>query len=155
MRILTVGSLTLAAVLPALPALPAQGQTRDELTRQVREAEQGFANTMARRDHAAFATFVADEALFFGGRLGVQRGKTAVVDAWKAFFEGADAPFSWEPETVEVLDSGTLALSSGPVRNAAGQRVGTFNSIWRLEPDGRWRVIFDKGCPPCDCGRTP
>jgi len=27
----------------------------------------------------------------------------------------------------------------------------TYNSIWRLEPDGKWRIIFDKGCPPCDC----
>lgn len=27
----------------------------------------------------------------------------------------AEAPFSWEPAQVEVLDSGTLALSSGPV----------------------------------------
>ena len=21
----------------------------------------------------------------------------------------------------------------------------------RREPDGAWRVIFDKGCPVCDC----
>jgi ketosteroid isomerase-like protein len=57
------------------------------------------------------------------------------------------APFSWRPETVEVLESGTLALSSGPVFDAAGQPIGAFNSIWRLEADGRWRVVFDKGCP--------
>jgi hypothetical protein len=28
-----------------------------------------------------------------------------------------------------------------------GKRIGTFNSIWRRETDGRWHVIFDKGCP--------
>jgi ketosteroid isomerase-like protein len=59
------------------------------------------------------------------------------------------APFSWEPEHVEVLASGTLALSSGPVFGRDGTRIGTFNSVWRLEADGRWRVVFDKGCPPC------
>ena len=59
----------------------------------------------------------------------------------------ADAPFSWRPEVVEVLDSGTLALTSGPVRDPTGKQTGTFNSIWRREPDGRWRVVFDKGCP--------
>jgi ketosteroid isomerase-like protein len=138
----------------ALAPRPARSQTREDRARQVREAELAFAGTMARRDHAAFGTFVADEAVFFG-RQSVLRGKAAVVDGWKPFFEGADAPFSWEPETVEVLDSGTLALSSGPVRDPLGNRVGTFNSIWRREPDGRWRVIFDKGCPPCDCGRAP
>ena len=52
---------------------------------------------------------------------------------------------------IEVLASGTLALSSGAVRDPAGKRIGTFNSIWRRESDGRWRVVFDKGCPACDC----
>jgi ketosteroid isomerase-like protein len=74
----------------------------------------------------------------------------AVVSGWKQFFEGEQAPFSWAPESVEVLDSGTLALSSGAVRDPAGTPVAAFNSVWRLEKDGRWRVVFDKGCPVCD-----
>jgi hypothetical protein len=32
-----------------------------------------------------------------------------------------------------------------------GQRVGTFNSTWRLDEDGEWRVVIDVGCPPCRC----
>jgi len=47
---------------------------------------------------------------------------------------------------VEVLDSGDLALSSGPVVSPAGETVGRFNSVWRKDPDGRWLVVFDKGC---------
>ena len=65
------------------------------------------------------------------------------------------APFSWNPEIVEVLESGTMALSSGPVRDPTGRQIGTFNSIWRHDPDGHWRVVFDKGCPVCDCSRSP
>jgi hypothetical protein len=49
-----------------------------------------------------------------------------------------------------VLDSGSLALSAGPVRDAAGQRFATFNSIWRLEADGEWRIVFDKGSRDCE-----
>src|SRR5690606_16144209 len=98
------------------------------------------------RDLDAFATFIAEEAVFFGQS--ALRGKAAVVDGWRSFFDGPQAPFSWRPETVEVLESGTLALSSGPVFDPQGRRTGTFNSVWRLEPDGRWRVVFDKGCPP-------
>jgi len=60
------------------------------------------------------------------------------------------APFSWEPAEVEVLDSGTLALSSGPVHDPAGRLIGTFTSIWRLEAPGRWRIVFDKGGEVCD-----
>jgi hypothetical protein len=48
---------------------------------------------------------------------------------------------------VEVLPSGRLAMTSGPVTDAEGKPAGAFHSIWRREDDGVWRVIFDKGCP--------
>ena len=70
---------------------------------------------------------------------------------WKRFYEGPAAPFSWEPEQVEVLASGTLALSTGPVHDPSGKLIGRFSSIWRLEAPGRWRIIFDKGNDVCDC----
>ena len=57
------------------------------------------------------------------------------------------APFSWKPDVIEVLPSGNLAISSGPVLDPGGKKIGNFSSIWRREPDGRWLVIFDKGCP--------
>jgi len=121
------------------------------LAAQVRDAERAFAKTMADRDHDAFGTFVAEEAVFFGGKDVVLRGRASVMKGWEPLYEGEQAPFSWEPEQVEVLDSGGLALSSGPVRDPQGNQVGTFSSIWRREADGMWRVIFDKGCPPCRC----
>jgi hypothetical protein len=74
---------------------------------------------------------------------------------WQPLFEGEKAPFSWAPEQVEVLASGMLAISSGPVRDPNGERIGTFNSIWRRDHDGHWRVIFDKGCPPCEAATKP
>ncbi len=140
--------LLLLSLLVVLSGTPAESQTKDDLTLQVRQAEQAFARTMSARDFTAFATYVADEAVFFGGQ-SPSRGKPAVLAAWRGFFDGAAAPFSWEPQIVEVLESGTLALTSGPVRNPQGQQTGTFNSIWRRDADGRWRVVFDKGAPVC------
>ena len=116
---------------------------------QVMDTERAFAKTMADRDAAAFSSFVSKEAIFFGGP-GPLRGHDAVVDAWKRFFEKPDAPFSWEPDEVEVLDSGTLALSSGPVYDPDGKLIARFSSIWRQESPGVWRIIFDKGSDVCD-----
>jgi len=140
---LFVAVALLAAALPCAAADTAQ------LAEQVRQAETAFAQTMADRDWAAFKACIAEEAVFFG-RQGVLRGREAVAAGWKPFFEGPRAPFSWKPEQVEALASGALALSSGPVLDPEGKRVGTFQSVWRLEADGRWRIIFDKGCPPCN-----
>jgi len=125
-----------------------------ELQRQVADTERAFAQTMADRNHAAFVTFLAPDAVFFGGAKPL-RGRQAVADAWKRFYEGPSAPFSWKPETVEVLDSGTLALSSGPVYDPAGKNFATFTSIWRLEAPGVWRIVFDKGNDVCDCAKAP
>ncbi len=139
----------LSCLLVLLASGAAWGATNAELATQVRAAETAFAKTMADRKLDDFESYVAEDAVFYDGE-GVLRGKAAVVSGWKQFFEGEQAPFSWAPESVEVLDSGTLALSSGAVRDPTGNQVAAFNSIWRLEKDGRWRVVFDKGCPVCD-----
>ena len=125
-----------------------------DLQRQVADTERAFAKTMANRDHAAFATFLSAEAVFFTGPKPLH-GSREVADGWRRFYEGATAPFSWEPEQVEVLESGTLALSSGPVRDPSGRLIATFTSIWRLEAPGVWLIVFDKGNAACDCAKAP
>jgi ketosteroid isomerase-like protein len=113
-------------------------------------AERAFAKTMADRNPEAFATYIAEEAIFLSGSSQL-RGKEAVVDGWAVYFTAPTAPFSWEPEEVEVFASGRLAASSGPVRNPQGKVIARFNSIWQREDSGRWRVVFDKGSRVCGC----
>ena len=138
-----------AAIVALTVGLAAQAQVNLEAARtEVFAAERFFARSMAERDLSAFARHIAADAVFFGNAA-VQRGRDAVLAAWKPFFDSAQAPFSREPDQVEVLASGDLALSTGPVRSAAGQVIACFNSSWRRESDdGRWRVVFDKGSPP-------
>jgi uncharacterized protein (TIGR02246 family) len=138
-------SAVVAAVLLAT-ALAAQSSL-EQRRAEVFAAERAFARSMAERDFAAFGRYVADDCVFFSGSTPL-RGRTAVLEAWKAFFEAPSAPFSWEPDQVEVLASGDLALSTGPVKNPEGAVTARFNSIWQRQADGRWRVVFDKGGPP-------
>ena len=125
-----------------------------DLQRQVADTERAFAKTMAERDFTAFVTFLSPETIFFTGAKPLH-GKQEVADVWKRFYEKPAAPFSWKPEQIEVLESGTLALSSGPVFDPAGKQFATFTSIWRLEAPGVWRIIFDKGNDVCDCAKVP
>jgi ketosteroid isomerase-like protein len=124
----------------------------EEARRQVMETERAFARTMAERNLTAFGTFVSDDAVFFSGPTPLH-GKAAVVEWWARFYKSPAAPFSWEPEQVEVLASGDLALSTGPVHDARGKLIAHFTSIWRLEAPGRWRIVFDKGTEVCNCAK--
>ncbi len=141
------GLLTLCLLLGSLSAGAA---TNAELKKQVADTELAFAATMKARDHAAFISFLADETVFFSGPTPLH-GKQAVGGFWKKFYEKKEAPFSWAPDQVEVLESGKLAWSSGPVHGPDGKLIARFNSVWRLEPSGKWKIIFDSGSDVCDC----
>jgi ketosteroid isomerase-like protein len=147
-----LASLICAALLSACAAPSPPDTYRAE--REVADTERAFAKTMADRDFAAFKSFLSDDAIFFSGPgQTALRGKQRVADAWQRFYEKPEAPFSWRPEQVQVLESGELALSTGPVRDPKGKLFATFTSIWRREARGQWRIVFDKGNDICDCAK--
>ena len=135
--------------LAGCAALPA-GTGGANLRQDVMATERAFAKTMADRDHTAFTAFIADEAVFFSGPVPLH-GKQQVVAWWARYYVNANAPFSWEPDEVEVLESGTLAISSGPVRNPDGKVIARFTSVWRRTEANTWEIVFDKGSEVCNC----
>ncbi len=135
---------TLLVVL-AISTLSVAGEGATAPEDEVRATEIAFARTMSDRDATKFASFLDPDAVFLG-RNEILRGAAQVAEGWRAYFEGAQAPFSWEPERVAVIASGGLATSTGPVRDPAGKQVGTFVSTWRKDPEGRWRIVLDTGC---------
>lgn len=144
-----LGAAALAAcAAPGGPTAPPL--TRDEATAQLRAAETAFAATMAARDLAAFASHIADDAVFVNGGRPL-RGREAIVEHWKRFFAAPAAPFAWRPELAEVTGNADLGYTEGPVALPDGRVVARFFTTWRRSPDGRWRVAFDNGydTPPC------
>lgn len=142
--------LAAAAALLLAGASAAAPFDNSVLQKQVADTERAFAATMQQRDHAAFSAFLSDEAVFFSGPAPLH-SKQSVAQWWKRYYEGAQAPFAWEPDAVEVLASGTLALSSGPVLDPQGRLIARFHSVWRLEAPGTWRIVFDKGAQVGPC----
>jgi ketosteroid isomerase-like protein len=138
-----------ALMLLCAAAAPAMAVDRGKLEAEVRATETAFARTLAERDVNKFVSMIAPDVIWLADV--PLRGPEQVRANWQKFFDAPQAPFSWAPQTVEVQDSGLLALSTGPVFSPEGKRVGTFTSIWRREPSGEWKIIFDSGCPGCDC----
>ena len=130
---------------------------------EVRCREIAFSRSVENKDIEAFKSFLDNDARFVGRS--VMSGPHAITEAWKVFFADDGPIIKWRPQFVEVLEDQTLALTRGPFRmiskDADGNSVeqwGTFNSVWRKDPDGQWRVVFDAGSsatePPDDKTRA-
>ncbi len=121
-------------------------------THDVRCREIGFSQSAENRDMGEFRSFIDADARFISST--TLRGVEAIAEAWSVFFSVDGPRIKWRPQIVEVLEGGELALSRGPYRVIATdeegntvERWGTFNSVWRMNDDGQWRVVFDAGSP--------
>ena len=119
-----------------------------EIEKEVADTERAFAKTMADRNLIAFKSFIADDDVFWNEDAAL-RGKDNIVAIWQNYFDGSNAPFAWKPQTVMVLDSGDLALSTGPVWGPDNIIRSYFTSIWRKNEQGSWKIVFDKGQKYC------
>lgn len=120
-------------------------------------AEVGFSRSVENRDLDAFRAFLDPEVRFVTGN--IYRGPDEVAQGWAGFFDADGPSIRWRPAIVEVVANGRLAISRGPYRltlvseeGEVQESWGTFNSTWRLNSDGEWRVLFDAGG---DHGMTP
>jgi len=106
---------------------------------QVEAAERAFAaDGLALGLRDSFLKHMADDAIVFG---------PGAVNA-RALYEkrpSSKAPkLEWWPQKVVAARSGDLALSIGPWA-IGGKRGGYYATVWRKEPDGRWKWIYDGG----------
>ena len=148
-------SIALALVAMLVP-VPSGGSASEqtELVESLRAAEISFANSLAEKDFERFGSHIDPEAIFVGGQ--VLAGKEAILEVWKNYF-AEDAPtLEWHPEDVAVRKDGRMGITKGPYtlrsRTPDGQeqvRTGSFSSIWEMQEDGEWRILFDSGCAPC------
>src|SRR4051794_4400500 len=117
-------------LLCTLSAATAAAHDLARLADEVRATEIAFARSLAERDVKKFVSMIAPDSIWLADK--PLRGPDEILTRWQKFFDGPQ-PFTWSPETVEVQAGGKLALSTGPVINAEGKRIGTYTSIWRRE----------------------
>ncbi|MGZ8253785.1 MAG: YybH family protein [Burkholderiaceae bacterium] len=101
----------------------------------------------------AFTEFADPQAVMFRAGVGPVKGIDAIG---RAFEDPPAAAPVWEPEAAEVAASGDLAYTWGPFTwtpvpdgPLAGKPplTGYYVSIWKKQPDGRWKWVVDLGVP--------
>ena len=138
--------ILLAAALMAAgcSSLPPKDPIAD--AKSLADAEAAFAAQSVREDmRTAFLAHFAADGMFVRG------GAWTAARAWLEPRAAPPIVLDWHPVHVEAARSGELGLSTGPWRLAAraepqvAKAHGQFVSMWRREPDGRWKVIVDIG----------
>ena len=121
----------------------------------VRCQEIAFSRSVEAQDLTGFKFLIDDDARFVSNA--VIKGPDAIAEAWGVFFTDQGPKIKWRPQFVEVLEDGKLALTRGPYRMVTkdedgneAAHWGTFNSVWRIQADGSWKVVFDAGSPAND-----
>lgn len=129
-------ALTLPAVLFAAPAL---AQTPDAAP--IVAAERAFAADAPSMGIAgSFNKWSAPEAIVIGGGQ-AQRIGEAYPDGPRP----ADEPLlEWWPNFAGIARSGDLGFTTGGVA-VNGRRTGHYFTVWKKQPDGSWRWVYDGG----------
>lgn len=156
----TIG--TAAAFLLATAALLAHDAAADveAARRAIKLADLELAKAVADRSLQSFTSMVDDDAVFFGKD--VSRGKDAVAKAWLPLFTDRNLFLKWHPNEVYVSSSGDLGYSIGDYERIGKDRSGNpeiasgrYVSIWRRQPDGKWKIVLDIGSPATPTPQKP
>jgi ketosteroid isomerase-like protein len=144
----------LTAVMLLFPVSWVVAEDPEQLRQQVRAADVAFDRAAGGRDLERFASLIAEDAVFYGSK--TLRGRDQVVAGWSPLFaEDTSTTLRWQPEVVEVSESGDLGYTTGPyvlttVAEDGRPQVshGTYVTIWRRSQGGAWQAVLDIGTTP-------
>ena len=146
-------ALALAGCSARVPAPPAPAAARAALM----AADRAFAAETAARGLDGWMEYYAPDAarLYMGGT--AVRGHAAIRAFDADLFADPAVGLRWAPTDAGTFADGRHGFTTGRsalvrLGGAAPDtlRTGTYVSLWRLDADGRWRVLLDTGAldPP-------
>jgi ketosteroid isomerase-like protein len=154
MDVLNVSAASLVSVALAVASIGAQtpAPNLQAAADQIVKSDAAFAQSVAEKDRTKFLSFIAEATTFNGGATNELHGRDAVMKAWGDFFAPDGPTLSWTPTKGEVIGAGDVGYTTGRSvfrqKDASGkvtERRGQYVTIWRKQPDGSWKVVFDTG----------
>jgi len=139
----------LLCLVLGLPVAGSPADLRGDLKSLV-EAERDFSKTSEKKGiREAFLTYLADNAILF--RPNAVNGRQYMTDQPED-----PGKLTWTPIFADVSAAGDMGYTTGPYeyRRPAAEGVGHghYISVWKKQPNGKWRVVIDLGVvhPPIE-----
>jgi ketosteroid isomerase-like protein len=128
----------------ATAALGAETSGENAL-RSLVDAEKNFAQMSVEKSiRDAFLANLANEGIVFDP--GPVNGKQLYLKR-----SASDAQLTWQPIFADVARAGDMGYTTGPweyKKNKGDEKpsaYGQFVSVWKKQPDGKWKVVLDGG----------
>ena len=127
------------ALIAALLATAAPVMAAEPSAAQIEAAERAFAaDGLALGIRDSFLKHMADDAIVF------RPGPVSAKALYEKRKSSKTPQLQWWPRKVVIARSGDLGLSVGPWA-INGKRGGYYATIWRKQPDGQWKWVYDGG----------
>ena len=102
----------------------------------------------------SIVSFWTDDARVVEPGQPVVQGKAAIKKMVSGMLATSGVHVTWSPDSAVVSTGGDLGYTfgttaftvPGPKGNAVTEK-GRYITVWRKEPDGRWRCVMDYGSP--------
>jgi len=116
------------------------------------EIERGAREAVVAKDLDRYVSNYADDASLFWPGAPVVTGLTAIREFMRTFLSIPAFSLSFETANVEVSQAGDFAYSCGTNKvtlvdpnGKSMQDRGKYLTVYRKQPDGRWKVVADMG----------
>lgn len=146
-------ALVLAAVVTACaksgdPEPPADGASAAAApvdAGPIVDAEHAFADTVAERGwNAGVRAYAAPDGIV------LSPGPVNALESLDPDEPPGGSPLQWWPAWAGIARSGDLGFTTGPYFLRGRGYVGHYFTVWRREPGGTWKWIFDGGVDVLD-----
>lgn len=141
----------LAVLLTASTAstLSAQSRRKRDPLQQMVETERAFSRMSEEKGiRESFAAFIAEDGILFRPRAVL--GKKWMLE--HPLPASTTRPLLvWQPILAGISRAGDLGYSTGPwqlkndIKDAQFSAFGNFMTVWKKQPDGKWRFVVDLG----------
>ncbi len=144
---------TILLVLFIVGCNPHKADTKSE-GEKLTKLSKDWSEVASTGDVQKTVSYWADDALVMSAGQPPLKGKAAIRQMVEESFKMPGFRISWQPETVEVSESGDMAYmienSQISFTDSTGKPVTLKNkavSIWRKQPDGSWKNAVDISTP--------
>lgn len=121
---------------------------------KVMQLSREWAQVASTRDVEKTVSFWADDAFLMSAGQSPLNGKKAIQQMVKESFKIPGFRISWQPQSVEVSESGDMAYlienSQVSFTDSTGKPMTVNNkvvTVWRKQADGTWKDVVDISTP--------